>query len=386
MSRKYYHMTNKFILFIILLLCVQAMTWSADIGFVSPVYVKSISEPYERYNDINPSWSHASEYISFERYDALSHEIVVVDTDGKLVKNISTKTSPDVELSELLPELSDSTHFSFNMHWATNSDSFVFVSNGKTDNFDIYSGDIADTTIHRLTTHNAIDNQVHWAPNTKQLAFISSRQGKAGLMLYNFATKKVSPALSGNYDVLNPVWSPTGDKIALMIGDSNRFQIYVIDDIKNADSSLRAITNFPHRNNIRPSWSPDGKHLAFFSIDINQDSNLAWQLLVVDANNNSQISKNSIQKHILSDHVIQNSVYGPCWLPDNKHIAYIQYIDDSYNPIHIVNTKNKKQGLVITNTKINRDLSCSPSGMLAFQSQDKQWSRIFIAKLPGYAS
>jgi len=358
-------------------------TISAELSYVTPTYVKPITTPYEQFNDINPNWSVNGKVISYERFDTLTHEIVLVDSTGQRLKRVTTNTSKDEDLALLLPEIEQSHYFAFNISWSSDNEHYVFISNGSTNNFDLYLGSIADKSITRITTHDAIDNQAHWSPNSEQLVFVSSRQGRANLHIYDINSKKVSSLTKLSSDTLNPIWSPNGEKLAFMHGEGNVYQIYVIDDISEPTKSLRRITNLPNNNNIRPSWSPDGSKIAFFTLDLEQSQH-HWKIAVIDANSRASISDSTIDQYVISNHVIQNSFNGPSWLPDNTHIAYVQHIDDHYNPIHLVNIHSKKQGLILTNTKMNRDVSCSSNGTLAFQSQDEQWSRIFIAKLPGF--
>ena len=352
--------------------------------YITPTYVKSVTAPYEQFNDINPNWSLDGDTISYERFDSLTHEIVLVDKDGERLKLVSTNADDDSDLDLLLPEITQSQYFAFNISWSPDNENYVFISNGSSDNFDLYLGNLNDKEVTRITNHEAIDNQAQWSPKSDKFVFVSSRLDRANLHIYDIKTKQISLVTSQVSDTLNPVWSPDGSKIAFMQGEGNSFQIYIIDDINHPKKTLRKITNLPGSNNIRPSWSPNGKKLSFFTLNIEQSLQQHWQIAVVDSNTTTAITPQTINQHIVSDHVIQNSLNGPSWLPDNKHIAYIQYIDDTYNPIHLVNITNKQQGLVLTNTKMNRDVSCSTNGTLAFQSQDEQWSRIFIAKLPGF--
>jgi len=356
-----------------------------ELHYITPSFVKTVTTPYEQFNDINPNWSVNGDTISYERFDSVIHEIVLVDSYGKRVKRISTNASDDTDLSLLLPEINQAHYFSFNISWSADSERYVFVSNGKTNNFDLYLGNTKDNNITRLTNHVAIDNQANWSPNADKLVFVSSRLGRANLHIYDIKSKTIRSITDLNADTLNPTWSPDGNKIAFMHGEGNVYQIFIVDDINNPKASLRQITDLPNNNNIRPSWSPDGSKIAFFTLDLQQTQQY-WQIAVINDTSQSMITADILDQHIVSSQVIQNSLNGPSWLPDNTHIAYVQYIDDHYNPIHLVNINNKKQGLVLTNTKMNRDVSCSANGTLAFQSQDEQWSRIFIAKLPGFKS
>jgi len=377
--------TNNLLVVTFLILSFHSLSLNAEnLSYITPTHIQSVTDPYEHYNDINPSWSSDGKIISYERFDATNHEIVLVDQKGERIKFVSTKSNDEDDLALLLPELDSTPYFAFNISWASDNKQYIFVSNGSSDNFDLYQGNTIDKEPKRITHHESIDNQAQWSPSSAQVVFVSSRDNKANLYLFDISTKKPTSLLSLTEDAINPVWSPDGKKIAFMLGKGNIFQIYVIDDIKNANESIRQLTDLTFYNNIRPSWSPDGSKIAFFTLQTKNNEDQQWDIAVVNSALAQPVTDANISRHIVSSNVIQNSLKGPSWIPDNKHIAYVQYIDDLYNPIHLVNVNNKHQALIITNTKMNRDVSCSSTGTLVFQSQDEQWSRIFTAKLPGF--
>lgn len=68
---------------------------------------------------------------------------------------------------------------------------------------------------------------------------------------------------STSYGLLNPSWSPSGDRIAFTLS-SNLFgsELYVM----NADGSgARKLFDHPGWHDIDPVWSPDGRYIAFAS-------------------------------------------------------------------------------------------------------------------------
>jgi dipeptidyl aminopeptidase/acylaminoacyl peptidase len=91
------------------------------------------------------------------------------------------------------------------------------------------------------------------------------------LMLFDVATKKAEALTKGSFDDQSPAWSPDGKSIAFVSNrtpDPDRNEntdIYVVEARPGADA--RALTTFPGRDEGTPSWSPDGKWIAYFQSD-----------------------------------------------------------------------------------------------------------------------
>ena len=93
---------------------------------------------------------------------------------------------------------------------------------------------------------------------------------KSHLYVFDIATKKNEVLTAGKYDETNPSWSPDGKQIAFVSDrspDPDRAintDIYVIDAKPGAE--MRRVTTFEGDDNNSGSkiaWSPDGKSLAY---------------------------------------------------------------------------------------------------------------------------
>ena len=74
---------------------------------------------------------------------------------------------------------------------------------------------------------------------------------------------------------MRPTWSPDGKRIAFTSARDGNLEIYVID----ADgSNLRRITDHPDRDDF-PVWHPDGKRLLIVA---ERDGNSDLYLIEVD--------------------------------------------------------------------------------------------------------
>ena len=90
-----------------------------------------------------------------------------------------------------------------------------------------------------------------------------------------------------------------------------RDRIYVMD---TDGGKLQNLTNNP-ADDDGPSWSPDGKHIAFVS---DRDGGRFWGIFVMNANgsNPRNLTKDGDDLHIDFD---------PSWSPNGKHIAFASF-------------------------------------------------------------
>lgn len=85
--------------------------------------------------------------------------------------------------------------------------------------------------------------------------------------VFDTATKKVEQITSGPFDDASPSWSPDGKQIAFVSersGDpdrENNSDVYVVD--ARAGATPKAITTFDGPDGGRPEWSPDGQWIAY---------------------------------------------------------------------------------------------------------------------------
>jgi dipeptidyl aminopeptidase/acylaminoacyl peptidase len=91
------------------------------------------------------------------------------------------------------------------------------------------------------------------------------------LWIFDLETRKGEAVTSGAYDERSPAWSPDGRSIAFVSNrapDPDRSidtNIYCIEARPGAEP--RALTVFPGPDGGRPSWSPDGRWIAYLQGD-----------------------------------------------------------------------------------------------------------------------
>ena len=143
--------------------------------------------------------------------------------------------------------------------WSPNGRRIAFVSR-RDGRSHIYVMRVDGTGTRRLTNSAADDESPTWSPDGRRIAFtrdavlyvVPSRGGKA---------RPIGRAVGG--DVLDPAWSPNGKLIAY---DYRRpgYSIREIWVIGVGGKRARQVTRL-REVSTRPTWSPDGRRIAFQS-------------------------------------------------------------------------------------------------------------------------
>jgi Tol biopolymer transport system component len=105
----------------------------------------------------------------------------------------------------------------------------------------------------RLSPPNGEDSQPALSPDGRTIAFVRATIHGARLCAMDAKTGHVRVMHALNDTFAGPSWAPTADRIAYAdIG------VIVIFDVLT-----RTITRISHRYGEHPTWSPDGKEIAF---------------------------------------------------------------------------------------------------------------------------
>ena len=137
----------------------------------------------------------------------------------------------------------------------------VFTSN-RDGNAELYVMNRDGSGVRRLTNHPAIDTTPTWSPTGTQIAFTSDRAGQPQIYIVGADGLNLRRLTTMESYADRPTWSPAPfNEIAFAARTGPGYDIKTYD---LATGVTRRVT-FGEGSNESPSYSPNGRHLAFTS-------------------------------------------------------------------------------------------------------------------------
>ena len=226
------------------------------------------------YYNISPALSpRGDDLVYLSEKDLFAIEMFLADARTGEVKRKIVKTSVDAHFEGL-------QFVSSAGEWDRTGTQFAFagVRKGK-----------PSLTVMNATTGQTIHEKVFkdlgeifnpsWSPTGRYIAFSAIKGGSSDLYTYDLEQDEVRRLTNDFHGDIHPAWSPDGQKIvfvterfssglvSLMHGD---YQLAIMDPQTGA---IEEVQGFDRGKHINPQWSPDGRSLFFVS-DQNGISNI----------------------------------------------------------------------------------------------------------------
>ncbi|HEX5626366.1 MAG TPA: Tricorn protease like protein, partial [Saprospiraceae bacterium] len=214
-------------------------------------------------------------------------------------------------------------------------DEIVFAANGKIHLYAFNSGQTREIQIQLISDLTTIKGGIENADKFIQNACISKDGNR--VILEARGELFSLPAEFGNVKNLtqspghaerNPSWSPDGRSLAYWSDASGEYELW----IKNMDRSgeTRKISNYGAGFRYRLFWSPDSKKLVF----INQ----AMEIKMIDLEKNTTVT---VDKGLRWLHGGLLS-FTASWSPDSRWLSYGRDLDNWHQAIFIYDVQNQK--------------------------------------------
>jgi TolB protein len=247
-----------------------------------------------------------------------------------------------------------------------------------------------DGTGLRRLTHNTefIDEDPAWSPNGRTLAFTSNRAGT--LDIWTMDTDggnlhRVSRRSTGNpyndvlYD-LEPAWSPDGTKF-VFVGHrfyhggfgTNAILVMNVDGSHVRRLALGRQPGYAPTWKYSPTWSPDGRRIAFSRFHGTLPDNPKTGVAKGDFDIWTMSADGSHQHHV------RDTCCYAAWSPDGSRIAYMRGGD-----LWVMSPSGNAKRQVTKGPAYDVDPTWSPDGMkLAFASNRSGNFDIWVVNADG---
>jgi Tol biopolymer transport system component len=147
----------------------------------------------------------------------------------------------------------------------------AFLTQKELFSIDLYMADVqTGRIIRKLSSANSdphiealryIDSSGTWSPDSEQFAYVAFANGDNQLVIVNSDNGRVAERITfdGIGALANPSWSPDGRYIAFS-GQVGGISDLYIHDLETAETTRLTNDKFA---DLQPDWSPDGRTLAF---------------------------------------------------------------------------------------------------------------------------
>ena len=179
-----------------------------------------------------------------------------------------------------------------------------------------------------------------------QIAFTSTRDGNPEIYVMDADGENQIRLTRHPEEDKMPSWSPDGKKIAFVsMRSSGRNQIYVMDRI---GENIRRITEGAF--DLNPTWSPDGRTIAYDGQEVGEE-NRKIRLIDPDGTNRRRLAED-----------IQSWDMAAAWSPDGQRIAFLSSRGIWGNEIYVMDTDGTNQQRLTRDGWDDRHPAWSPDG------------------------
>lgn len=251
---------------------------------------------------------------------------------------------------------------------------YMYSASGSDRDYDLYLASGA-----KIASHPGADGGPSWSPDGTRIAFTSARTGQGDVYMLEVSALDQPPRqLTGDPSAseLYLAWSPDSRSLAFVGHTRTGDNIYLIEDVDYP--APQPITSWSHTQ-TRPSFSPDGQQLAFYS---NHQDPQRFDLYVMPLGG---------APSLLVEGVVMNPD-GPRWIPGSSDLVVVLDDDDRFDPVYRVsaadpasmkelptNTVGNGDHDVVTGTDGRVYLALAAQGEVGAQKRD--YKRIYVMAL-----
>lgn len=292
--------------------------WKADLHIfnLQTLSDQDLSTPEEAGSEF-PMWNGNAIYFLSDRGPELRMNLWRYDLSSKKYEQLTKFTDYDVHYPSMGP------------------DDIVFEAAGKLYLYNIASQKQKEVKVNLVSDRAMLKPKIEPVENLIQAGGLSP-DGKRVLLQARGDIFSV-PAENGYIKDLTrtsgvaeryPTWSPDGKSIAYWSDASGEYELYIMQPDK--EGAAKKLTSYGPGFRYEVAWSPDSKKLAFVD--------KAMRIQIYDLNTNETIQ---VDKALLwTEGNLSN--FSPAWSPDSKWLAYHRDLENNHNAIFIYDHSTKK--------------------------------------------
>ena len=199
---------------------------------------------------------------------------------------------------------------------------YASTQHGKT--ADIYRKKVHGTTVTRLTTDPADDIMPAFSPDNQHIAFSSNRSGNWDLYVMDSDGGQSVRLTNDSQHELHPTWSPDGKYIVYsrLSEASGRWEMWMTEFANPASRKFLGYGLFP-------SWSPDPAQNKIVYQEARERGSRLFSIWTIDIVNGEGRTPTEIAS------AANAAAVNPSWSADGKMLAFATIIDpQKQNPDH----------------------------------------------------
>lgn len=217
-------------------------------------------------NETDAVWSPDSRYLAFSGNPGrwlndtgafMGGGIVRVEVATGKFKQLSSRGGSDLQWSP------DGRHIAYSANRVR--DETTFLSNR-----DIFILPAEGGEEHLLTTNTlgTKEQDPHWSPDGRQIAFITDRSGFDNVAVLDIASGEMRILTETRFDHANPSWSPDGKSIAYVVNQEYHYYIETVSVVGGSPKRIterRGVNGGMERIQLRGSlrWLASGEQIAY---------------------------------------------------------------------------------------------------------------------------
>ena len=304
-------------------------------------------------NDEFPMWHGKTIYFLSDRGKDERANIWSYNLDTKQTKQITDFTDFDIHFPSLGPN------------------DIVFEAGGE-----LYLLDLATEKYHEVKVE-VVTDELTLMPKTENVekkieSFNLSPDGNRGIFeargdLFSVPAEKgnvVDLTNTSGYAERYPSWSPDGKSIAYWSDRSGEYEL-TLKNMENPLSKEKKLTSYGPGFRYQIYWSPDSKKIAF--IDKAMD-------IFIYNTDNDKTTKVDKEKYFYEGN-LEN--FTPSWSSDSRYLAYQKDLDNLHSAIYIYDTKEEKANAVTEGYYNDYNPYFDPEGKYLYYLTDRTMKPLY---------